>query len=82
MRNVLFLLLSLSTSYAGNLRAPASNCGPDLTDARKSELVRYVVKKYKLPDSVTLQLARDQLVAGTCYRELTFEGTSSIKTWH
>src|SRR5271170_5637300 len=58
-----------------------SKCTSDLSDARKIDLVRYVRNKYKIPSSVNLKLSKDETIPGTCYRDLTFEGTSPAKTW-
>jgi protein-disulfide isomerase len=44
-------------------------------------LVKYVRHKYALPPSISLSVATDHALDGSCYRELTFEGKSPVKTW-
>lgn len=63
------------------LWAQAPVCPPSITADQGKTLVDYVNKKYKLPDSVTLTLKQDRVVSGSCYRELTFQGESQIRTW-
>lgn len=63
------------------LGAQALACPPSVTADQGKTLVDYVSKKYKLPDSVTLTLKQDRVISGSCYRELTFQGESQIRTW-
>ncbi|MGO9132024.1 MAG: DsbA family protein [Bryobacteraceae bacterium] len=58
-----------------------SCAAPGLTAGQEQTLVGYVRKKYKLPSLIVLSLQKDNLVNGTCYRELTFQGKSEIHTW-
>jgi protein-disulfide isomerase len=77
-----------SAAYAAGvfllcLSAPAlagpQACGTPLPNDKKQALVDYVRKT--LPDSVGLTLKGEQLVRDTCYRELTFQGKSPVRTW-
>ena len=60
--------------------AMAQNCSPP-SDARKSELVEYVRKEYKLKPDTDLKLSGEELVPGACYRKMTFENKGPIKAW-
>ncbi len=54
---------------------------PVLAPVEQSTLVQYVRKEYKIEDKTDLKLSREKGVNGSCYRELTFQGKNSIKTW-
>jgi protein-disulfide isomerase len=54
---------------------------PELTAQQKQNLLDYLGKKYKLPASIALSLEKEAFVGGTCYRQLTFQGKSEIRTW-
>ncbi len=71
----------LLTFVVGLCSALAGQDCPALSSSKKTALVEYVRKEYKLGDSVTIKLAREEVVKGTCYRELTFEGRSAVKAW-
>ncbi len=58
----------------------AETCA-QLSDEKKKALTVYVAQKYKLPDSVSLKLISDELLQQTCFHQLTFEGTTLLKTW-
>jgi protein-disulfide isomerase len=60
--------------------AVAQNCLP-LSDSKKSTLLEYVRKEYRLKGETNLTLSNDELAHNGCYRELVFEGKSSLKTW-
>ena len=60
--------------------AAAQNC-PALSVGKKSALVEYVRQEYKLDSGTDLKIVNDEPVKGSCYRELTFEGKSSVKAW-
>jgi protein-disulfide isomerase len=60
--------------------AAAENC-PALLEDKKSALIDYVRKEYKIGGEVDLKLSKDELFGSTCYRELTLEGKSPAKTW-
>ena len=59
----------------------ASRCGGALPEARKEALAAYVVRRYSIPKSVAVTVTKEALVGGSCYRELTFEGKNSFKSW-
>src|SRR5271167_4604396 len=82
MKGILLFLFALGacSPVSAQSKSP-STCATALSDPRKGDLVRYVFSKYKLPSSVSLALTKDDPVAGTCYRELTFEGKNPVKTW-
>lgn len=73
MRKLLLIFL-----FAGI--AAAQTCSVVSAD-KASALVNYVRKEYKLNDSVDLQLLKQAPSGSTCYRELTFEGKTRVKTW-
>jgi protein-disulfide isomerase len=60
--------------------AAAQTC-PTLSADKTSALVAYVRKEYKLNDSVDLKLLEQESFGNTCYRALTFEGKTRVKTW-
>ncbi len=60
--------------------AAAQNC-PALSVGKKSALVEYVRKEYKLDSGAGLKIVQDEPVKGSCYHDLIFEGKSSVKTW-
>lgn len=68
---LVFLLSSL---------AAAESC-LEVTDQKAAALVDYVRKEYKLDSSVPLHLANSDVVATTCYRQLTFKGQSPTRSW-
>jgi Thioredoxin len=77
------MLLVFAGAFAvedARCEAPAPACPQALSAEQRQALVRYVGRKYKLPDSVTLTLKQDRFVSGTCYRELTFQGTSDLRS--
>lgn len=63
------------------LGAQIKPCEQPLTPERQRALLDYVRARYKLPDSIVLEQAKQAPVKGTCYHELTFTGTSQIRTW-
>jgi protein-disulfide isomerase len=78
MNQFLFSFLTLVLGASGILRA--QGCGM-LSEAKRSSLVDYVRKQYKLDDAADLKLASAQPVGNGCYQALTFEGKSPVKTW-
>jgi protein-disulfide isomerase len=75
MRNKKILLILAAVCST----AAAQDCS-ELSAARKSALADYVRKEYKLKET-NLTIVQDKIVNSSCYRELTFQGKSSIKTW-
>ena len=63
------------------LGAQTPACSRPLPERQRQALTTYVRNKYKLPDTIALSLKKDTSVGDTCYRELTFEGKSPLKTW-
>jgi protein-disulfide isomerase len=63
------------------LRAQTTGCTQPLTPEQRRTLLDYVRKRYKLPDSIALELGKQGPVKDTCYRELTFRGMSQVRTW-
>lgn len=72
------LLLAVALGFCPVVAA--QNC-PALSVEKKSVLVEYVRKEYKLDSGAGLKIVKDKPVKGSCYRELTFEGKSSVKAW-
>ncbi len=72
----LMLLCLNAPAHAGS-----QTCSAPLPNAKRQAVVDYVRKKYKLPDSVGLMFKGEQFVKDTCYRELTFQGKSPVRTW-
>ncbi len=70
----LTLALSICSAVA------AHGC-PVLPSIKKSALVEYVRKEYKLKEDTDFQLIKDQPIDSSCYRELEFQGKNPIKTW-
>jgi protein-disulfide isomerase len=70
-----FILASLF----GKAILAAETCQP-LSEPTKAALTAYVQKKYKLT-SVPVTVAEDNLVPGTCYRELKFRSQSAQKAF-
>lgn len=80
--------LAAGTSLAALLIAAATRaqtkdgaCAQPLSAERQRALLRYVRERYKLPDSISLELSVQGLVKDTCYRKLTFQGTSKARAW-
>ena len=63
------------------LQAQSIGCAQALSPGQQRTLLDYVRKRYKLADSIALEIFKQGLVKDTCYRELTFRGTSQIRTW-
>jgi protein-disulfide isomerase len=63
------------------LQAQGIGCTQPLSPERQRTFLDYVRKRYKLPDSIALELSKQSPVKDTCYRELTFRGTSQVRTW-
>jgi hypothetical protein len=81
MYRIAIALLILSALGLQTRAAENGSC-PVLTDSHERDLVSYVRAKYKLAENTSLRLAADAQVAATCYRLLTFEGQSALKSWH
>jgi predicted DsbA family dithiol-disulfide isomerase len=63
---------------------PASeshDCATALSEQKKSDLAKYVIRKYRISPSVSVKLTHTKAVGATCYRELLFEGESPVNTW-
>jgi len=58
----------------------AETC-PVLPANKNAALAEYIQKKYHLNESAGLKIVKEQSVEGSCYREITFEGRSTVKTW-
>jgi protein-disulfide isomerase len=68
--------------WAGfGLRAQSAGCAQPLSPERQRALLDYVRKQYKLADTIALEIGKQAILKGTCYRELTFRGTSQVRTW-
>jgi protein-disulfide isomerase len=66
----------------GHVAARAQDCAaPRLTSKQKEGIVDYVRKKYQLAASIALTLRNEAFASGTCYRELSFQGKSDLRTW-
>ncbi|MGA7411948.1 MAG: hypothetical protein WBW33_15830, partial [Bryobacteraceae bacterium] len=75
-------LLALGSLVFSSAAVPSE---PDtcvaLTESKKQALTGYVRSKYHLPDDISLSLYKDDLLPGSCYRRLVFQGTSKIRSW-
>jgi predicted DsbA family dithiol-disulfide isomerase len=83
MRPVLAVVLGYSLCLAVYAQEALSthNCVNQLSEKKKSELVSYIVKKYRLSPGVKVALVTDKEINRACYRALTFEGKSPVNTW-
>jgi protein-disulfide isomerase len=68
------LVLSCHFSAAGQ------TCTP-LLPVKEITLIEYLRKQYKIGEEQGVKLTKQQPIANSCYSELTFEGTSSMKSW-
>lgn len=73
-------ILLVSSSLLAGASVFASPACPVLKAEKRSTLVDYVRKEYRIPDSVQLTLTKDA-PRDDCYRELTFSGKGAVKTW-
>lgn len=74
------LLAACSLVRAQGAPAPLA-CAEPLSGAKKAELIDYFRKKFDLPPQISFDLIADEALSGGCYRQLTFQGTSAVKTW-
>jgi protein-disulfide isomerase len=65
---------------AGEWISAGPTC-PALSDSQKDSLAAYVHSRYKMSQTVSLNLSREEPVADTCSRKLIFEGKSGVRTW-
>lgn len=79
MRSPLIATFVVS-ALANCLLGQPSTC-TRLPEDKKKALSDYVRKKYRLPNSVSISLAKDAPILRNCFHELTFEGSSAIKKW-
>jgi hypothetical protein len=79
MRSLPIAILLLSAAPPA-WPAQSPSCATVPEDTKKT-LSEYVRKKYKLPDTVSLTLSKESLVPRTCFHELTFQGSSSLRQW-
>ena len=63
------------------LQAETPGCAQPLSPERQRTLLGYVRTRYKLPDTIELDLIKQSPVKDTCYRELIFQGKSQVRTW-
>lgn len=68
----------LLTSLCADVTAQTCSALPG---DKSAALVEYVKKKYHLDEQTGLKIVKEQAVAGSCYRQLTFEGKSPVRTW-
>lgn len=73
--------LCLVTASAAVRCLTAGQDCPALSTSKKTALVEYLRKEYKLGNSTEIKLVKEKLVGTTCYWELTFEGRSAVKSW-
>lgn len=78
---LVMLMLPLCAAARQQLESGNRTCAERVSDGRKVQLLDYVRSKYALPSSISLTLINDQALEGSCYRQLTFEGKSPIRTW-
>ena len=52
-----------------------------LTGDNKVAITKYLRSQYKLVDQTNFKLIKEELLEGTCYRQLTFEGDTAVKKW-
>jgi len=72
---IMFTVFGISLSAAGEIP-----CTP-LKDSDRAALSGYVQKKYKLPDSVALEIHELSFVEGSCYRRLKFQAASGSRAF-
>lgn len=79
---LLVAALSGGRAAAWQARSASSQCASgELSQSRKQQLAQYVTDKYKLQNYATVKIVRERIDPRTCYRELTFQGASAVKTW-
>jgi protein-disulfide isomerase len=80
---ILLLLVAFASGlWAAQPTATEKACSTQaLSQSKKSELVQYVTNKYQLQSSASLSLIGEQIDRNTCYRQVTFEGKSTLRTW-
>jgi protein-disulfide isomerase len=79
MPSLRYVTLAIS-ALASCLSAQQPVCMQVAADKQKA-LSEYVRTKYRVPDSVSLAVASDNLISGTCFHELTFQGVGTLKKW-
>jgi hypothetical protein len=52
-----------------------------LAPAQKNSVITFVAARYKLAAGTKLAIAKEELVGDTCYRALTFEGSTAFSKW-
>ena len=82
MRITLASAVGFSFCFAVLTQSQGRDCATALSEQKKSEITKYVVKKYRLSSSVNVKLISAEELKDTCYRELMFEGTTPVNTWH
>jgi len=84
-KSACFLLLACASGLWAYDSVPSSipSACPtsSLSESKRAELAHYVAKKYRLQDSVSVAVTGEQLDKHTCYRQVTFEGKSPLRTW-
>jgi protein-disulfide isomerase len=75
-----FKIFTLVLVLGAGLQARSQTC-PALPANKNASLVEYVQKKYRLDERSGLKIVNEQPVEGSCYRRLTFEGKSAVRTW-
>ena len=79
IKRFLFSTVLLSV-FAFTLMGQPPSCSP-LQASEKKNLADYVHNKYRLSNSVSVNVVHDELVPNTCFHEVKFEGKSTLKTW-
>jgi protein-disulfide isomerase len=80
-RRIAFAAGLVVACLGAQVRAQAQVCSAPLPDDKRQAVLEYIRKKYKLPESVALTFKGEQFVNSTCYRELTFQGKSPVRSW-
>ena len=82
-RRTIGLLCLMGGLLTGGLRlgAKSTPCDSPLDAKQKQTVVDYVRAKYRLPGTIAFTLEGEARVKDTCFRELTFQGKSPIRTW-
>ncbi len=61
-------------------QSAAQSCLSVSAEKQKS-IVDYFRKQYRIPDDTEITIAKEELMAQTCYRLFTLQGKSPVKSW-
>lgn len=67
----------LSLVVTAAAQQPSQSKCPSVSEQERAHLSAYIQKKYKVPASVTLNIAEDTIVNDTCYHKLLFRSDNA-----